>query len=400
MINMTTKSHSKRVRAALAVSVLAAASLLPLAGCDRQGETAGNEPQAVPVTATTVEARTLEETVRGIGTLRAPEQVEIRSELAGRITEIGFEEGKRVEQDQVLFRLDARILNQEARAREAELAAARARMQETQSTAERFASLVETNAVSEDEYETAQSDYEAARAEVDRLEAELARTRERLDDATIVAPFAGVISESLVDVGDFVEVGETLATLYRTDFLEVSFTLPERYMGRVRLDQPIVATVAAYPERTFEGRVSYVSPSVSEQTRDFRVKAAIENSENLLRPGMFATAVVTVDVHRNRPVVPEQALVATRTGYIVFVIDDDQTARERQVTLGIRKPGIAEISEGVTPGERVVQRGHINLSNSAPVEITETEPLAPTRDAGDGAPTALTGPAAEGNEKP
>lgn len=399
---MPTEARQRRVHAALAASALAAAALLPLAGCDRQEETASNERQAVPVTAMTVEARTLEETVRGIGTLRAPEQVEIRPELAGRIIEIGFEEGKPVEQDQVLFRLDARMLYQEARAREAELDAARARMKQTQSTAERFASLVETSAVSTDEYETAQTDYEAARAEVNRLEAELARTRERLDDATIVAPFAGVISERLVDVGSFVEVGDNLASLYRTDVLEVSFTLPERYMGRVHLGQTVRATVAAYPERAFEGPVSYIGPSVSERTRDFRAKAVIENSEGLLRPGMFATAVITVDVRKDRPVVPEQALVATRTGYIVFVIDDDGTARERQVTLGLRKPGIAEISEGVTPGERVVQRGHANLSNGTPVEIAETEPLESPRGAGGDAPTALTGPAGSdnGSEKP
>ena len=366
-----------------AVPTLVAASAMAMAllvggGCaENEGadQAPSDEPQAVPVTATPVEARTLRETVRGVGTLRAKAQVEVRPELAARVLEIGFEEGRRVEQGQLLIRLDASQLEQEAKAREAELSAARSRLTEAESRARRFASLVETNAVSQDEYEAAQSNFEAAQAEVQRLEAELARTRESLEDTVIRAPFAGVISESDVDVGDYVAVGDQLATLYRTDVLEVAFTLPERYMGRVQQGQPVSATVSAYPERPFEGEVVYVSPSIDERTRDFLVKAEVDNGENLLKPGTFATAVVTVDVRENRAVVPEQALVATRQGYIVFVIGEDGQVQQRQVRLGLRQPGLAEIREGVAVGESVVSSGHMNIADGMPVQVAETEPL-------------------------
>jgi membrane fusion protein (multidrug efflux system) len=234
----------------------------------------------------------------------------------------------------------------------------------------RFQPLAETKAVSGDERDQVETELEAARAQVRELEADLERIRENLEDATITAAFAGAISEHHVDVGDFVDVGEHLATLYGIDPLEVAFTVSERFMGRIREGQQVTIRVDAFPDEPFTGEVHYVSPALAESTRDLLVKARIENAEGMLKPGAFASAVVTVETRADRPVVPERSLVATRTGYIVYVVEEG-TARRREVKIGVREPGIVEVLEGVEVGERVVSKGHMNLSDGVPVMLED-----------------------------
>ena len=205
-------------------------------------------------------------------------------------------------------------------------------------------------------------------AEVDRLEAEVEFAMARLDDTLIRAPFEGLISERLVDAGDYAQAGDHLATLYRVSQMEITFTLPERFMGRVRAGQTVMVAVSAYPDRRFAGQVYFVSPQVDESTRDFLVKVTLENREGSLKPGCFGTAVVTLDVREQRPVIPEEALVATRQGYIVFVVQGD-AARRREVHIGLRQAGLVEIREGLALGESVVRAGHMNLSDGAGVRV-------------------------------
>lgn len=353
-----------------ALAALAAAlGLAALAGCGG-GEEAASEAPAPRVAVTEVERRDLRETVRGIGTLEAHETVEIRPEVAGTVTEIGFEEGGRVEAEQLLYALDASKLEREQRARRAGLAGARAELSRAERSFERVKALFERDAASRDRYDEAQLALESARAEVERTQAELELVGERLEDTRIRAPFAGLVSESQVDPGDYAAVGDALATLYRVEPIRVAFWLHEGALARVEVGQPVDLEVGAFPEARFPGTVRFVSPVVDPSTRDFLVRAEIANPDGRLRPGVFGTAVVTVEERSDRPVVPEEALVSTREGYAVFVVEDG-TAEHRPVQIGLREPGIAEVREGVEAGERVVRSGHMQLSDGDSVRVVE-----------------------------
>jgi len=366
MKTMRTRDGKTRTRArAVCAAVLAAALLL---GCAGEESGQGSRARQVPVSVQDVKPRTLRVTIRGIGTLRAREVVEVRPEISARVTEITFVEGDAVSPGDVLFRLDDRKLRRQEQAWQARLNAAEVRRDNAERRLARFEPLAETKAVSGDERDQVETELEAARAQVRELEADLERIRENLQDATIRAAFQGKMSERHVDVGDFVDVGEHLATLYGIAPLEVAFTVSERFMGLVREGQEVDLQVDAYPDDTFSGHVHYVSPAVAESTRDLTVKARIESTNGKLKPGAFASTVVTVETRADRPVVPERSLVATRTGYIVYVVEDG-TARRRAVEIGVREPGIVEILDGVTIGERVVSKGHMNLSDGAPVAL-------------------------------
>lgn len=329
----------------------------------------------MPVTLAVVESRTLQETVRGIGTLRAKQTVEIRPEISGTINSRTFREGQRVTAEDVLFELDTRKLRQQLAAAEAALDSAQARKDDAERRLRQSERLFRDQVATEDDLEEARNNVRAARSEVRRLESERRLMQERLEDARIKAPLTGIISEALVDPGDFVQAGELLCTLYQTDVLEVDFSLPERYGGKVQAGQKVSLTVASHPDRTFTGKVIYVSPSISEQSRDFLVKAEVNNTSAELKPGAFATAVLTTGKREDRPVIPEEALVATREGYFVFVAGPDDTAQRRKVELGLRTDGIVEIADGLAPGDRVVRSGHMRLSHGAAFRVIE-DPVA------------------------
>jgi membrane fusion protein (multidrug efflux system) len=333
------------------------------------------ERPAVRVETSRVESGTLKETVRGIGTLRAAETVEIRAEVAGTVAQIHFEEGGFVQAGQPLYSLDDRTLSSQAAAQAAAVREAQARLSDARSRFDRVKALAESDALSRQEYDRARTELDTARAGLERARAQLQVARELHADTNISAPFSGPISESEVDVGDFVRVGDRLATLYQVSPLEIAFRIPERFADKVRRGQPLELVAASAPAQTFEGSVDFVSPAIDESTRDFLVKALIANEEGALKPGSFATVQVTVEERSGIPVVPEEALIATRLGYQVFVVNDG-VAELRPVEIGLREPGRAEVATGLVLGERVVKTGQMRLSSGTQVEEFRAQQVA------------------------
>ncbi len=359
--------------ALISVAVLAGTAVYFVSGPPGQGDAAAGsarERPRVPVSLTSVESATLQETVFGVGTLLAAAQVEIVTEISARVRTIHFEEGSLVEEGDLLFELDDDRLQQQLAARLAALQAAEVRERNASRILERRLWLSERAAVAEEDRDQAQAELDTAVAEKQRLDAEVALIRRELRDTKIDAPFAGAVSDRFVDRGAYVSVGTPMARLYQIDPLEMNFYLPERHLGRVRRGQAVAIHVAAYPEEPFEGEIQFVSPAVDESTRQFLVKAAVSNEDLRLKPGGFATAIVTIGQREDRPVIPEESLVATRRGYMVFVIEDD-VAVGRDVRTGLRQDGRVEITDGLEIGESVVREGHLRLSGGDAVQAVD-----------------------------
>lgn len=363
----------------VAGSLLLAACLgvtfLLLNACGDEDGAVPRETRATPVETVRVERVDLEETLQAVGTLEAPETVEVRSELTAPVARRHFEEGASVGAGDLLVTLEEKPVRQRLEAARGALESARARRDMAERTFRRFETLRQRGSVSQEELDRARTTLEEARGEVDRLQAEVEAAEEALGDTRVRAPMDGRVAQALADPGDLVEAGDPLVVLYSAEALEIVFQLPERHLGRVETGQTARLSVDPYPERTFEGEVTYVSPAVSGDTRQVRVKARLDDPEGLLRPGLFADVSLVVDRLRNRPVIPEEALVSTRQGYVVFTVEDG-TAHRRPVELGLRRPGRVEITSGLEAGERVVRRGAMNLTDGAPVEVR--------RDGGDG----------------
>ena len=328
------------------------------------------QPMAVEIAPAAV--TTLQETVRGIGSVRPVRHVEIKPEAAGRIRKVYFEEGSFVRQGKLLFEIEEEKHRQRLKSSQAALEQARVRFENSRRSYDRFRELFEQDLISENEFDQVRTEMDAVSAEIARLTAQVRLSQEDLVDTLIKAPFSGYISQRVVDPGQFVSTGQILAAMYQTDRLEISFTVPEKYSAEVKLGQEVLIEVSAHQGHKFSGMVSYVSPSVHESSRSLEIKASISNEQNILRPGSFASVILVLGYRDGALIIPERSLVATRDGYLVFVYDrDSEEVKSRVVRTGTRMPGAVEILQGLVPGDMVVVSGHMNLNHGMRVRVIE-----------------------------
>ena len=329
------------------------------AGCGKPG--GGGPPQmAVPVVGVKALTQSVAQTLSLVGSMEANEVVEIKSEIDGTVEDIQFEEGQAVTAGQPLVQIDAHKLR-------ATLAKAEADLTLAQATRQRYEQLVQAGAVSRQELDQVVATFGANKATVDLM-------KEELREASIDAPFEGVIGARLISVGQFVSRGASLTWLIDPDPMKAEFHVPERYIGQIRVDQPIQLATAAYPDQRFEGRIYFIDPQVDEATRTVLVKARLPNTDGRLRRGMFVDLKLTVGAREQAIVVPETALIFQGDLVSVYVVDQAQTVQPRQVTVGERMPGMVEITSGVAAGDVVIIEGTQKLRPGAKAAVRLVEP--------------------------
>jgi len=327
-----------------------------LTGCGPSQPEAGGSPFGgggpVAVIAKPVMTQSYVDRFTALGTARANESIEVTSRISSVITLINFTEGQQVETGDLLIELD----NAEIRAN---LNMAEASLKQKRSQFRRSNKLGETRVVSDAELEEQE-------AGVMMAEAELRAARARLDNSYIKAPFAGTVGLRRVSLGNLVGPETIITTLDDTDTIKLEFTIPETFLASLETGMTIEAKSAVYPNRVITGTVSTIDSRVDPTTRSLTVIAMIPNDEKLIRPGMFLT--VELESERNDVLlIPEQALVPRQGRQFVFVIEDGK-AVEKQVELGVRAPGLAEIRTGLAVGEILITEGVQKVRSGAPVE--------------------------------
>ncbi len=343
-------------------------AVIIVVGCGKKKEMAhppakGGFP--VSVVAEEVKQEKIEEKISLVGTLAADEAIEIKNEIGGIITEIGFEEGQGVKKDQMLFKIDADKLK-------ASLVQAEVNLALAQTTFDRLSSLIKAGAVSQQEFDQAKSDLESKKAAIDL-------TKAQLKESVISAAFDGVMGERNVSIGQFVNQGTTLTYLIKQDPMKAEFRVPERYLGQLKEGQPIEAMVAAYSDKQFGGEVYFIDPQIDEQTRTALVKAKLPNPEGKLHRGMFVNLNLIVNIRDQAITVPEIALIPKGDDVFVFVVDADHKAQMKKVQVGTRMADKAEITEGLSAGEYVVVEGYQKIGPGSLVKMkSASQPEEPT----------------------
>ncbi len=328
-----------------------------LASCGPSGGGPGGG--GVPVVAFHVENMPIREKISIVGNLAANEQVQIQSEIDGKVEEIHFEEGQTVKKDDILMLIDHKKL-------EAALAEAEANLKLARTSKQRYEKLIEQKAVSEQEYEEAIATLEAG-------EAARQQAHENLIDATVRAPFDGIVGARHVSVGQFITKGTMLTSVVDPDPIKAEFRIPERFIGRVQMGQEIQVRVSAWPEHQFSGSVYFISPQVDESTRTVLMKARIPNEDGRLRPGMFANLELVVEIRESALVVPELSVIFESDNTYLFVIGENNMVERREVATGVRMPGLVEITKNLQAGEKVVTEGIQKLGPGVPVQARMQE---------------------------
>lgn len=354
-------------------------------------------PDPVPVRVAPVESARVEATITNsqAGTVRARKRARLSAEAGGRIVELRHEEGDRVEQDEVLVRLEdatpkAQLLLAEGGLRVAEAGAVEACIARDRAFRElrRKRSLADKEIVSADLLDALQSAHEASKASCTALEAEVERARAaivaaRVDLAkfTIRAPFAGVIAEQDVELGEWIMPSPPLLTappavdLIDPDSLYVSAPMDEVDSAKIRVGQDAKVTVDSHPGRVFAGRVARVAPYVLDiEAQNRTVEVEVEFSEPgvgaELLPGTSADVEVVLEVRDPVLRIPTAAL--SEGGRVL--VPSDGTLEEREVQIGLKNWEYAEVRGGLEKGELVVvSLERLEVKPGARVRIEEND---------------------------
>ncbi len=312
----------------------------------------------LPVETYTAAFERVEDKIFAVGSLEANEMVQMKSEIAGRIVKVSFDEGAAVGKGDVLFQLDDAKLR-------AELEWAEARLEKARNNLERSRKLLEQHTISPQEFDDVQAEFKEADATV-------SLAKERLSDATIRSPLKGFISERLVSPGQYIDKNQTLVTVVDNDPMKIDFAVPERFLPQLHLGQNVKVKVVSLASEIFTGEVYFIDPRVEPSTRTIKVKAQIPNPSGELRAGMFANAELIVGARDQAVVIPEQALVPQIDKVTVFVVKDG-IAQRREVKIGARMAGKVEIAEGIAVGEQVVISGQQKLRDQMPAQPSQKE---------------------------
>jgi membrane fusion protein, multidrug efflux system len=325
-------------------------------GADQMaGRPQGQRP-AIPVEMLVVQAETFVEREVAVGSLASDEAVIIRSEIAGRVDQIGFVEGQPISKGDLVITIDDSIYR-------AEFNQADARLNLSKANYDRAVNLEGRGAGTQRSLDEALSKLQEDRANLD-----LARAR--LDRTEIHAPFSGVIGIRKLSPGDYVMAGQEIVNIEAINPIKVAFALPEVFLSTVKTGQSVVVQVDAFPGENFEGEVYAIDPRIEASGRSVTLRALVPNPDRRLRPGLFARVAIIFERRDNAIMIPERALVPIQSRQTVFVVDDG-IAQLRDVKTGGRRGGDVEIVSGLAAGETIVTAGQLKLREGSSVMNVE-----------------------------
>lgn len=289
------------------------------------------------------------------GTLRANEEVDLRSEASGKILQIFFEEGRPVREGQLLVKINDAEL--QAQLRQAEY---RLRLAEDREARQR--TILEKGGISREEYDATVNEVNVLRAGMDLIRAQIEKTE-------LKAPFDGVIGLRYVSEGSYISPTTQLATLQDVSPVKVEFSIPERYAGRIRNGAEIVFTVEGQ-EGAFRGQIYAYEPRVESGTRTLRLRALSPNPDGRLVPGGFANVELVFEEIQGALAVPAIAVIPELGGKKVFVYKNGK-AEPRQVETGLRLEDRVQIVSGLAPQDTVITSGIQTLRPGMTVTLAE-----------------------------
>ena len=352
----------------------ALAAVLAIALCACSQEQTRPLVQAPPVATAPVVALDLEERIEASGELVARLHTVIAAEVSGRVTELLRDEGDAVAQDDTLIEIDPERRVLELEAAKARTAQAEASLEKERRATQRVRTLHGQKIASKSRLDEADTELKLAEARAAAERAQLGVAQRAVRDASVAAPFGGLVARRFVNRGQFVQPGTALLEVVSLDPIDVTFHLPEIDSGRVSIGQKVRVSVAPYPERSFEATVDVVAPTIDRETRTLRVKATLTNPDGILRPGLFARADLGVATRRGVALVPEEAVLQRSDGSVIFALVEGNRVERRLVEIGAFHEGRVEIVAGAVPGEIVVTRGQAGLIDGAVVRVPE-DPL-------------------------
>jgi membrane fusion protein (multidrug efflux system) len=339
----------------LLVIIIAVATVLYMKGHQKPAAAVQDRPTQVVTTPVTL--KKIPNVINVLGSLVAPQTLDIKAQQAGTVKALHLKEGERVKQGQLLIELDD--IKQQAALHQAQ-----ADYWQKKAQFDRYQHIYQ-----EDKSLVSKSQYDQTVSSFKQSQAALATAQQNLAETRIYAPFSGTLTVSQLTLGSYVNQGQSLITLVNRANLEAVYQLPETDLRYLKSGQSISLTTDTYPNRQFHGIIRYISPIVDQQSLSVTVRAKVDNSQDQLSPGMLTH--IKQQLKRPKPVlaVPSLSLVPVANGYTVYLIDKNKVVSQA-VTVGHRFAGWVEILSGLKAGQQVISSNTDKIGPGSPVKAT------------------------------
>jgi membrane fusion protein (multidrug efflux system) len=329
-------------------------------------------PPPESVATALAEDQVWEDSLTAVGSIAAARGVAVSNDAPGVVAHISFESGAFVREGQVLLELDSSV-------EKAQLASARARRNLAEITAKRTRALVDTASIARAQADTDDATLETASMDANAIQAQI-------DRKTVKAPFAGRLGIRQVNLGQYLNPGTTLTMLTAIDSVYVDFSLPQQRLADVKVGMPVKAAIEG-SEGARDGTIAAIEPDIDATTRTIKLRAAVPNKAEKLRPGMFANITVLLPNKAAVVVVPATAVVHASFGDSVFIVEDKKdatgavvkgpdgkdakAARQQFVKIGQARGDFVSIADGVKSGQEIVTAGAFKLRNGAGIVVAK-----------------------------
>ncbi len=311
----------------------------------------------LPVKAYITKYQALDNKVLTTGTVLANEEVDLKSEVPGKITKILFKEGSYVKAGDLLVKINDADL-------QAQLQSAKSRLELQKDTEYRQKQLLEKEAISQEDYDMTANQLQINEAEVELIKAQIAKTEIR-------APFNGIIGLKSVSEGSFVTNSIVIASLQNINPIKIDFSIPERYSTMVDVGDEINFSITG-SDKNYVGKVYAIEPKIDQVTRTLQLRALCTNTGREILPGSFANIQLVLKKIENAILIPSEALIPDIKGQKVFIYRNGKAAPQ-EVGTGIRTDINVQLTSGVSEGDTIITSGMLQMRPGAPVTISEFE---------------------------
>ncbi len=325
--------------------------------------------KGLPVRVFTVQSGPLEETISISGAIEAFADSTITTKVADKIKQLHVKTGDFVEQNQLLVTLDDTKSKLELQAAQAQLARAQANFNLQQIELERKQQMYQQQAATLQQVQIQENQFKIARAELELASANVGLSTDMLENHYIKAPFAGLVSLKKFEQGDYVDLKQEIFHVLDISKVWQIVDVSEIYLRHIKQDMQVRVTVDALPGAEFFGVIEEINPMANVQSRDFRTRILIDNSDKTLRPGMFARSYIITNNKENTFVVPADAVRTSGEKKYALNVNADGFVEEITLKIGKNLGDMIEVVDGLKDGMRLITLAGENIKPGMKVQV-------------------------------
>jgi len=322
---------------------------------DAKNQIVDNTNTSTTVNVAPVESRISERNLTMVGTVIPNREIDVKSEVQGQITALNVKLGDYVKKGSVVARIDNQV-------RALQVANAEQALADARQNFERYSNLYNGGAATKAQLDQYTLAYENAQNQ-------LKQARKELSNTTVQAPISGYVTLKPVETGAFANIGSSIATLVDVSQLKVQLSVQERDVYALHEGDAVTITTSVYPGVTFDGKITFISAS-GDEAHNYPIEIAVVNKEKTpLKAGTYVDIAFNKKNETPSLQIPREALVGSIKDARVYVVNSNNVAVLRNITISADNGAYLEVLKGLEKGDRVVTTGQINLSDSTQVTV-------------------------------